>query len=487
MGVEQSTKMKILSGMIWKLLERGGTQGVQFVVQIVLARLLLPEDYGLIAMTVIFITMANIFVQSGFNIALIQKKNTTEADFSSVFYLSLLVAGILYMILFFAAPPIAAFFGEPQLVPVLRILSITLFFGAFSSIQNAVIARGMQFKKLFFSSLGAIVVSGAVGIAMAYTGYGVWALVGQQITNQLLVMVILFLTLQWRPRLLFAPENVKGLFSYGWKIMLASLMSQLYIELRSLIIGKMYNAEMLGFYNRGKHFPSLIINNINGSIQAVMLPALSSQQDNRPRVKDMVRRSIMTSSFFVFPVMVGLAVVAEPLVLILLTAKWLPVVPFLQIYCLICALWSIQTANLQAIKALGHSDIILKLVALKLVLGLAVLGVTVFYGVYAIALGGAVVTLLSTVIDSYPNRRLLDYSYKEQWRDIMPSLLLSLVMGAAVYSLNGLGLADWVTLTVQIPCGVVIYFGLAYLFKLESLVYLINIGRELYSKTGARC
>ena len=474
-------KSKILSSLFWKLMERGGTQGIQFIVQIALARLLIPEDYGIIALVMIFIIIANVFVQSGFNTALIQKKDANESDFSSVFYLSLFVASLLYVILFFAAPSIAAFYDEPQLILVLRAISLTLFFGAFNSIQNAVVARKMQFKKLFFSSLGGIVISGTVGIVMAYTGFGVWALVAQQITNQLLITVILWFTVKWRPRLLFSFERLKSLFSYGWKLLVSTLIDTLYMNLRSLIIGKMYNAEMLGFYNRGEQFPALIVTNINGSIQSVMLPALASQQDNRQRVKDMVRRSIVTSSFILFPMMVGLAVIAEPLVKILLTEKWLPAVPFLQIYCLIYALWPIHTANLQAINALGRSDIFLKLEIIKKIVGFAILGVTVFYGVYAIALGGLVSGVISIVINSYPNTKLLNYRSKEQLKDIMPSLLLSLVMGVVVYSIQLIGLSVWSTLLTQVCVGVILYLAIAWIFKLECFIYLISTGKDIFN------
>jgi len=485
MNNRTTTKAQVISSLLWKLMEQGGTQGIQFIVSIVLARLLLPEDYGIIALVTIFIIIANVFVRSGFNTALIQKKDANEADFSSVFYLSLFVASLLYVILFFAAPLIAAFYDEPQLILALRAISVTLFFGAFNSIQNAVVARKMQFKKLFFSSLGAIVVSGTVGIVMAYAGFGVWALVAQQITNQLLITIILWFTVKWRPRLLFSFERVKGLFSYGWKLLVSALIDTLYMELSSLIIGKMYNVEMLSFYNRGKQFPSLIVTNINGSIQSVMLPALSSQQDNRKRVRDMVRRSIVTSSFVIFPMMVGLAVIAEPLVKILLTEKWLPAVPFLQIYCLIYALWPIHTANLQAINALGRSDIFLKLEIIKKIIGLAILGVTVFYGVYAIALGGIVSGLIATIINSYPNAKLLNYSYKEQWKDIMPSLLLSLVMGTVVYSVQLFGMTVWQTLIVQGFVGIILYVGMSRIFKLECFTYLLLTWKDiLKSRNG---
>jgi len=436
-----NSKAKIISSLFWKLLERVGTQGIQFVVQIVLARLLLPKDYGIIALVLIFIAIANKFVQSGLNTALIQKKDTDESDFSSVFYLSLFIACIIYILLFFTAPLFATFYGAPQIISVFRVMSITLFFGAFNSIQNAVIARNLQFKKLFFSSTGAIIVSGTVGVYMAYTGFGVWAIVGQQISNQLLVTLILWFTVKWRPQLLFSFVRVKSLFSFGWKLLVSGLIDTIYRDLRSLIIGKMYNPVMLGFYNRGQQFPLFIITNINGSIQSVMLPVLSSQQDNRPRIKDMMRRAIVTSSFVIFPMMAGLAVTAEPLVKLLLTDKWLPCVPFLQIFCAIYALWPIHTANLQAINALGRSDIFLKLEIIKKIIGLSILGISVFYGVYAIMLGEALFGVMATFINAYPNKELLNYSYKEQCNDIYPSLLLSLVMGTVVYSLKWLGLS----------------------------------------------
>jgi teichuronic acid exporter len=474
------TKVRVLSSLFWKLMERVGTQGIQFIVQIVLARLLLPEDYGIIALVVIFTSIAGVFVQSGLNTALVQKKDADEADFSSVFYLSLFIACLIYLILFFIAPFIAVFYGEPQIIPVFRVLSSVLFFGAFNSIQNAVVSRNLQFKKLFFSSTGAILISGTIGIYMAYAGFGVWALVGQQISNQLFVTIIMWFTVKWRPHLLFSLRRVKSLFSYGWKILVSTLIDTVYQDLRSLIIGKMYSPAMLGFYNRGQQFPALIVSNINGSIQSVMLPVLASQQDNRPRVKDMMRRAIVTSSFIIFPMMVGLAVTAEPLVKLLLTDKWLPCVPFLQIFCVSYALWPIHTANLQAIKALGYSGIFLRLEIIKKIVGLSILAVTVFYGVYAIALGQVLSGIISSFINAYPNKKLLGYSYLEQWYDIMPSLLLSLVMGAVVYSFKWLGMSVQITFIVQVCVGVILYVIMARILKLESFNYLITTIRELF-------
>ena len=479
MNQNQNTKSKVLSSLFWKLMERGGTQGIQFIVQIVLARLLLPEEYGLIALVTIFITLANVFVQSGFNTALIQKKDSDEVDFSSVFYLSLFVAGLLYIVLYFTSPFIANFYREPELISVLRVLSLTLFFGAFNSIQNAYVAKNMMFRKLFFSSLGAMLFSGTVGVIFAYKGYGVWALVMQQLSNQFMITIILWFTVKWRPQLIFSLKRVKGLFSYGWKLLASSLLNTLYMDIRTLIIGRIYSPAILGFYNRGKQFPQLIVSNIDGSIQSVMLPTLSAHQDDRVRVKDMVRRSIVTSSFIMLPMMVGLAVVAEPLVVILLTDKWLPSVPFLQIFCASYALMPIHTANLQAINALGRSDIFLKLEIIKKIIGLIILGVSIPFGVYAMAWGALLSGIISTFVNAYPNLMLLDYSYLEQLKDIMPSLLIALVMGGVVYSFNYLNVSVGLILMLQVMVGAIVYIGLAQIFKLESFDYLINTIKEI--------
>lgn len=467
-------------------MERLGTQGIQFMVQIALARLILPEEYGTIALIAIFISFANVFVQYGFNTALIQKKETSETDFSSVFFLSLAVAGLFYIILFFSAPLIADFFENKMLIPLLRVLSITLFLGGLNSIQNAVVARKLEFKKLFYSSLGAVVVSGIVGIAMAYNGFGAWALVAQQLSNQLIVASILWFTVKWRPGFLFSLESIKGLFSFGWKLLVSALINMLYTNVQSLFIAKLYNPAMLGYFNRGQQFPSLIVSNINGSIQSVMFPALALRQDNIHRVKEMVRRAIVTSAFFIFPMMVGLAVIAEPLVKILLTDKWLPCVPFLQLSCAAYALLPIHTANLQAINALGRSDIFLKLEIVKNVVSLTILGITLFYGIYAIAAGMFLSSLASSFINAYPNKKLLDYSYLQQIKDITPSLLLALVMGMIIYSFAWFSLSPGLTLVIQVGAGVLIYFGMARVLKFECLTYLVITGKELLENRKKR-
>lgn len=461
------------------MLERCGVQGIQLIIIIVLTRFLKPEQFGLIVLVMIFVTIARVLVQSGFNTALIQKKDADEVDFSSVFYFNIVIATILYLILFLAAPFIAMFFEQPDFIVVLRVLSLLLFFGALNSIQIAVIARHMQFKKLFVSSLGAIMVSGTIGIVMAYLNFGVWAIVGQQLSNQFVLTFILWLVLSWRPQLTFSMEKIKSLFAFGWKLLVSDLLDALYMNLQSLIVGKMFSPTMLGFYNRGEQFPNLIASNINGAIQSVMLPTLSSYQDNTKRLKEIVRRSIVTGTFIIFPVMLGLAVIADPLIQILLTDKWSKVVPFLQIFCAAYAFFPIHSANLQAINALGRSDLFLKLEIIKTIISFTILVISVPFGAHTLALGVFVSGVISFFINATPNVKLLHYSIQEQCKDIIPSLALALIMGAMVYTIHWLKLLPIIMLIVQITLGVIIYVGLSILLKLERFTYLLNTLKEM--------
>ncbi|MCD4670810.1 MAG: lipopolysaccharide biosynthesis protein, partial [Actinomycetia bacterium] len=300
---ETNTKYKIITSLFWKFMERGGTFGVQFLVQLILARLLLPEDYGLIVIVAIFISIANLIIQNSFNTALIQKKDANETDYSSVFYLSIGLALILYLLIFFLSPIIANFYANTVLIWYLRIFAISLFFGAFNSIQNAIIAKNMEFKKLFFGNFVAIIISGTIGIVMAYSGYGGWALIFLQLSNQIAITIILWFVVKWRPKFLFSWLRVRELFSFGWKILISSILFSIYENLRSLIIGKFYQPDTLGYYNKGKEFPKYITDNINGTIQTVIFPALAALQDDKKQIKNMMQRSIISSAFLLFPIL----------------------------------------------------------------------------------------------------------------------------------------------------------------------------------------
>ena len=319
---------------------------------------------------------------------------------------------------------------------------------------------------------------------MAAAGLGYWALVGQQLTNQLALALVLLRMVKWRPRALFSWARVRVLIRFGWKLLASSLLETGYNNLRTAVIGKQYAQETLGFYNRGKQFPELVMNAVNGSIQSVMLPVLSDEQDDMLRMKQMMRRSVMVSSFLVLPMMAGLAAVAEPLIRLLLTDKWLPCVPFLQICCIDFAFYPIHTANLQAINAMGRSDVFLRLELIKKSYGLAILAASVllFDSVYAIAWGAVVSTLLAAVVNASPNRRLLGYGYLEQMRDVLPAMGLSLIMFLTVSALGRLPLAPFPLLVCQTAAGVVIYGALSLLLRLESMRYLTDMLRGLLTR-----
>ncbi|WP_432205321.1 lipopolysaccharide biosynthesis protein (plasmid) [Cetobacterium somerae] len=473
--MKTNLKSKVISSLVWKFLERGGVQGIQLIIQIILARILTPEDYGVIAIITIFITLANVFVQSGFGVALIQKKDVDEKDLSSVLYLSLVIATLIYIILFFLAPIIANFYKIPELKNILRVLSITLFFGAFNSVQNSILSKKLEFKKLFITSFGAVLISGVGSIFMVYSGFGIWTLVYQQLINQISICAILCFVVKWRPQLTFSFKRIEELFSFGSKLLLSSLLDVGYENMRGLIIGKFYSPIMLGYYNRGNQFPLLIVSNFNGSIQSVIFPALVTEQNDKVRLKKLVRRTIVTSCFIIFPLMVGLATIAEPFVKLVLTEKWLPCVPYLRIFCISYALWPIHTANLQVINAMGRSDIFLKLEIIKKIIGVTILMITLNYGVYIMAVGVLVSGIISSVINSFPNKKLLDYGYFEQIKDVFPSVILSIVMGGLIHLFSLLEINILVIMSIQIFFGIIIYFFLSYAIKLECLNYLIDI------------
>lgn len=465
---------RIGNALLWKLLERFGVQGVQFVLQIILARLLDPENYGVLSIMIIFTTLANVFVQNGFNTALIQNKDVTEEDYSSVFWVSLGIAGVLYILLFFTAPLIASFYEMPSIVAPFRVLALMLIPGAFNSVQLAKVSREMDFKKVFYSNIGGILVSGAVGILMAYMGGGLWALVAQTMLNVIVACIVMWATVKWRPRLVCRLERVKVLFSFGWKLLASSLVDTAYQDLQSLVVGKKYDKGVLGYFNRGKQFPQFLMNSVNGSVQSVILPAMSARQDDRAEVKALMRKSIMLGSYIVFPMMAGLAGIARPMVRLLLTEKWIACVPFLQIYCFTFAFYPIHTCNLQTINAMGRSDIFLKLEIIKKAIGISALIVVIwaFDSPVTIALTSVFTTVTGCFINAYPNKKLIGYSYFEQMKDILPAFLASLIMCVGVLAIGQLGLGTLLTLVVQIFSGVAIYLFLSMIAKLTPFMML---------------
>lgn len=473
---------KVASNFTWRLFERIGAQGVTFIVSIVLARLLDPSVYGTIALVTVFITILQIFVDGGFSNALIQKKDADETDFSSVFYFNMAMCVLLYILMYLCAPFIAEFYNNTELTPVIRVLSVVLVIYGVKSVQQAYVSRHMMFKRFFFATLGGTLGAGVIGIWMAWSGYGVWALVAQHVFNTLVDTIILWIMVKWRPRKVFSFDRLKALFSFGWKILVSSLINTVYNEIRQLIIGKMYSSSDLAYYNRARQFPNLFVTNINSSIDSVLLPTMSNVQDDKTRVKSMTRRAIKTSTYIMAPMMMGLAACGETVVKILLTDKWLPCVPYMVVFCVAFMFQPIHTANLNAIKAMGRSDLYLKLEIWKKAVGIIALVISMPLGVMAMAYSMLITNVIAQVINSWPNKKLLDYSYIEQLKDILPDVALAAGMGLVVYALDYLGLNKYFTLLLQVLVGVVIYIAGSKLFRLDSYDYVLGALKEYIKK-----
>lgn len=473
---------KTLSNMLWKLGERMGAQLCSFIVQLILARLLLPEAFGTIALVNVFITICNVFITNGLGTSLIQKKDADDLDFSTVFFFNLLFSVVVYALLFLVTPKIAKYYNNQELVWVIRVLGVQLLISAVKTVQQAFVARGLKFKLFFWATFIGTVVSGVVGIAMAYAGTGVWALVGQHLTNSVIGMIMLFITVHWYPKFSFSLKRLRPLFSYGWKLLASSLVDTIYNDIRTLIIGLKYSREDLAYYNRGKQFPDLICDNTMVSIESVLFPVMSKVQDNPVEIKRIVRRFIKTCSFIMSPMLLGLAVIANSLISILLTDKWLFCVPYIQIYCVVSALRPMQTANIQMIKALGRSDITFFIEIIKKVIGLAIIFISMKYGVLWIAASNVIYSIIVLVINSFPSKKLIDYGYLEQLGDLLPSLSASLGMVAIVFPLSLLPIHQITVLALQIIIGFISYIFIAKFFRMDSWVYLKSLSREYIGK-----
>ena len=469
-------KNSLLSNLSWKFAERISAQLVTMIVSIILARMLEPSHYGIISIVTIFITFANVFVSDGLGSALIQKKDADALDFSSVLWVNVLFSIVLYFILYFVAPYIAAFYGEGYeiLTPVLRILSFRLILSAINSVQQAYVSKKMIFYKFFWATLGGTVASAIVGIWMAYNNYGVWALVAQYLTNTTVDTVILGISLRKKPLFRISLQRLKILLKFGVHVLSTSLIITGYQELRALIIGKVYSSADLAYYDKGKQFPNLLITNVNSSIGSVLFPKLANEQDDILKVKNITRNSIRFSSLLLSPLMMGLAAVSTPFVVVVLTEKWLPCVPLLQWFCIIYLFQPIHTANMQAIKAMGRGDILLKLEITKKIIELITIGATMFISVKAMVVGLAVITTVFTFFNAYPNIKLLNYTIKEQLLDILPSIVMSLIMFIIVNFVGMFDIDNFLKLCLQVSVGIVVYLILCVISKNKEFKYLMD-------------
>lgn len=478
-----SIKEATVTSLLWKVMERGGNAVVQMAVQVVMARLLAPEQFGALAVMLVFVSLGNVIVQSGLNTALIQSPEADDADFSTVFWMSLAVSVALYAAIFLAAPSVAAFYAMPGIVWPLRALGLLLVVSAYNSVQVAKVTRDLQMRKVFRATMASVIFSAVSGIGAAVAGAGLWALVAQQLSYQLVNCVVLAFQVDWKPRMVFRAERARELFGFGWRLLASGLLEQGYQSLADLVVGKRFSPARLGLVSQGKKYPQAVGSMLDGAIQPVMLSAVSRVQDDRARVKRLVRRALKTSTFLIAPAMTLFACCAPSLVPALLGPQWAEAVPFMQVYCMVYALLPIHTTNLQALNGMGRSDLFLRLELVKKAYGIAALlfCALVLNDVSALVMSYLVTGVLSTFVNAWPNKRVIGYSYAEQVRDIAPAFLLSGAAALTAGLVGSAGLGAWVTVLAQAGAFVLVYLGLAAALRLEAFTYLLRTARGFVS------
>lgn len=477
---DSNIKNKTVTGFFWQLSQKVLCQVVSFGISVVLARLLLPSDYGVIAICSMFLVLTGIFIGGGLGTALVQKKNADDIDFCTVFYSGLVLSIVVYLAVFFAAPYIAIFFKNEQITAVIRVLALSMPIGTLSGVQNAFVSKQMMFKKFFYSSLIGTIASGAVGLGMALTGFGVWALVGQNLVSTITNTLVLFCIIDWHPKLIFSYERFKQLFSFGWKMAVVNILTTFFYQLKGYVIGYKYSAAQLAYYNRGEGLPGILYNNINGTISDVLFPALSQLQDDKEALKRALSRAMRISSFFLIPALFGLAAISDKLVIIIFSEKWAPSIPFMQVICMISCSDILGMANYQAIKAVGRADTLLKMEFLKRPAMFAILIATMFISPLAIAVGQLVYSILAFVVNAYPNRKYIGYPIWQQMKDVGKNFLISLVMAIVVYLLGTLGLNMYVSVVLQVVTGALLYYVMSRTLNKEDYGYVMNFVKEKF-------
>lgn len=475
---------KVVGSFAYKFIERFSAKGIGLIIGIILARIISPDEFGQLAILTVFISLSRTIIESGFNTSLIQNKNVSEDDYSTVFYLSLGISAILILILYFSAPLISEYYETKALVLPLRVYSFTLVFGAFNSIQTAKLQREMRFKAIMTCSLIATVLSGVLGVVMAYAGLGLWALIGYHGSNIVFISVCMLFVVKWRPKMVFSISRAKILFGYGWKLLVSGILCSLYNDLRSLIIGKKFSTEMLGYYSRGQQIPEMISTTMDSSIQSVMLPTLSEAQDEKPRLVAMLKRSSSLDLFLTAPAMVGLALVAESVVRLLYTDAWLPCVIYLQLICLAYIATPYMSSGLIAIKAIGRSDVYMKLEIVRRIMMLFILAISIIFfdSVLAIAVGFVISSWVDALLVAIPVGRLTGYTLAQQIKNTWKILLCSLIMGFVVFALGYLEINIILKLCIQVCSGVLCYLALSCLLKIDSFIGLLELLKRRFNR-----
>lgn len=449
-------KEKAINGVSWSVIDNLANAGITFLIGIILARILSPEEFGLIGMITIFIAVSNSIVDSGFSSALIRKAKPKRIDYNTVFYFNLCLGIGLYIILFYCAPVISRFFKEPSLISITRVMGTILIINAFGIVQRSLLVKEVDFKTQTKISLIASIISGILGISMALKGFGVWSLVGQQISRQLLNSIFLWVFNTWRPTLEFSKESFHELFGFGSKLLISGLMDTIYNNIYYLIIGKFYSAVQLGQYTRAEQFNSIFSSNLTNVVQRVSYPVLCSIQDDDERLKLTYRRVIKATMLVAFACMLGLAAIAKPLILITIGVKWLPAVPYLQIICFAGMLQPLHAINLNMLMVKGRSDLFLRLEIIKKSIAVIPIFLGIFYGIEFMLWGSVFLSFAAFVLNSHYSARLINYSTWAQIKDIFPSFLVSIFVAAAMWCLLFLNYSIWITLPLQCVLGLII-------------------------------
>lgn len=476
-------KKKSLTSFAWRLGEGIIAEGMTFIVGMILARLLMPEEFGLVALTGIVLAIVNVFADCGLGQALIQKKTADDLDANTVFFAGLGLSIVLYLIVFLLSPLFAKIFHQPTISSLIRVSALMLLFSSYNSVQTAEISRSLDFKKFFYVGIISSFVSGAVGLCMALSGMGVWALVSQRISYTVAKSITLNRIVRWIPRFQFSVERFRSLFSYGINLMASGVIGMIFNQMKGFLIGIKYEPSDLSYYNRGESLPSILCNNINGTVNQIMLPALSKLQDNPDAMKAGLRRSISLSSFLLFPMMFGLVATSDNIITILFSEKWLCAVPFLKIISVGYCFQILSSANLMAVNAIGRSDISLKLEFVKKPIFLVLLLIGMYISPLAIACSVAVNSLFAMVINAWPNSKLINYSLIEQWTDLFPQFLLAIFMSICVSVIGMLDINIYLLFCVQVLMGIAIYIGMSKLFKLEAFNYAKRTLSDFLKKT----
>lgn len=474
-------KDKTIKGVIWSSIDRFSAQGIQFVFSILIARLLVPDDYGVIAMLGIFLAVSQTFIDSGFGSALIRKVDRTEKDFSTVFYFNIAVATLFYSFLFFLAPIIADFYNTPLLVSITRVVALNLIISSLSGIHNAKLSIAIDFKSRAKISVITTILTGAVGLWMAYSGYGVWALVVQNLLSSVIRTILLWIIVKWRPQFIFSLESFKELFSFGSKLLISGLLDTIYNNLYTIIIGKVFSPSALGVFSKANTLASFPSSNITGVLQGVAFPVLSSIQHDEERLEEAYKKFLKLSAFIVFPLMLGLAAIADPFIRLVLTDKWVGAIKLLQIICFGLMWYPIHSINLNVLQVKGRSDYFLRLEVIKKIQGVIILCVTVPMGVVAMCYGIVLNYTVCLLWNTYYTKKLINYGFISQMNDLMPILLHSLIMWGLVVVIVHLLSSLWLKLIIGLLAGMVYYIVGALVLKFseaDELLKILKIKKE---------